>query len=57
MNQYGRVVILKETVVTSASTFVAHGMLRNTLRIIKVRLWFGLGRDPQEIYDYYYSKK
>jgi glycosyltransferase involved in cell wall biosynthesis len=56
MSKNGKVIRLKEAVVTSAATFRKHGFLRNTYRIIKVRLWYELGGDPQKIYDYYYKK-
>jgi hypothetical protein len=57
MKKQGRVVLLKERVVTSAATFLKYGLLRNTLRILLVRLWFGVGRDPKRIYEYYYDIK
>jgi hypothetical protein len=56
MSKNGKVIRLKEAVVTSAATFREHGLLRNTYRIIKVRLWYELGGDPKKIYDYYYKK-
>jgi hypothetical protein len=56
MNKNGKVVILKETVITSAATFLARGLLRNTFRVAKARLWYAVGGDPQKIYEYYYKK-
>jgi hypothetical protein len=56
MNKNGKVIHLKETVITSAATFLKYGLLRNTYRIIKVRLWYEVGGEPQKIYDYYYRK-
>lgn len=56
MSKNGKVIILKETVVTSSATFLQHGLFRNTYRIIKVRLWYELGGDPNKIYEYYYKK-
>jgi glycosyltransferase involved in cell wall biosynthesis len=56
MNKNGKVVILKETVITSAATFLARGLLRNTFRVAKARLWYGVGGDPKKIYEYYYKK-
>jgi len=56
MNKNGKVVILKETVITSAATFLVRGLLRNTFRVAKARLWYAVGGDPQKIYEYYYKK-
>ena len=56
MNKNGKVIILKDTVVTSAATFLKYGLVWNTIRIIKVRLWYEIGGDPKKIYDYYYKK-
>jgi hypothetical protein len=55
MRKQGKVMLLKEKVVTSAATFRKYGLLHNTLRILLVRLWYGVGRDPQKIYEYYYD--
>jgi glycosyltransferase involved in cell wall biosynthesis len=55
MSENGKVIILKEAVVTSAATFRKYGFLWNTYRIIKVRLWYELGGDPKKIYEYYYK--
>jgi hypothetical protein len=56
MKKNGRVVLLKETVITSAATFRKYGLFHNTVRILLVRLWYGVGRDPQKIYEYYYNR-
>lgn len=56
MKKHGRIVLLKEKVITSAATFRKYGLLHNTVRILLVRLWYGVGRDPQKIYEYYYKK-
>jgi hypothetical protein len=55
MKKEGKVVLLKEKVITSAATFRKYGLLHNTMRILLVRLWYGVGRDPQKIYKYYYD--
>ncbi len=55
MKEKGKVVMLKEKVITSADTFIKYGLLRHTFRIIKCRLWYALGGEPEKIYDYYYS--
>jgi hypothetical protein len=56
MKEHGKVVLLEEKVITSAATFRKYGLLRNTIRILLVRLWYKVGRDPQKIYEYYYEK-
>ena len=56
MQKVGKVVLLKQKVVTSARTFRAYGLLFNAVRVLLVRLWYGVGRDPQKIYDYYYRQ-
>jgi hypothetical protein len=56
MKKHGKVVLLREKVITSAATFRKYGLLRNSIRILLVRLWYEIGRDPQKIYDYYYGR-
>ncbi len=56
MKKQGDVILLKETVITSADAFIHHGYLRQTWRIIKSSLWYKLGGKPQKIYNYYYQK-
>ena len=56
MKRKGKVVMLKEKVITSSDTFLKHGLLRHTFRIIKCRLWYALGGNLEKIYDYYYSR-
>ena len=56
MKKHGKVVLLKEKVITSAATFRKYGLLHNTIRILLVRLWYEVGRDLQKIYEYYYGK-
>jgi glycosyltransferase involved in cell wall biosynthesis len=56
MQQHGKTVLLEKTAVTSAATFVRHGYLRNTLRIILCSLWYAVGMDLQDIYDFYYRR-
>jgi len=55
MRKNGRVVMLKEKVITSSGTFTKHGLLRHTFRILKCRLWYALGGDLEKIYGYYYT--
>jgi len=56
MNKKGRVIVLKEKVMTSASDFAKYGWFRKTLRTFKARAWYALGGDPHKIFDYYYSR-
>jgi len=56
MKKKGKVVMLKEKVITSSDTFIKYGLLRHTFRIIKCRLWYALGGNLKKIYGYYYSK-
>ena len=51
----GKVLMLKEKVITSSETFIKYGLLRHTFRIIKARLWYALGGNLEKIYSYYYS--
>jgi hypothetical protein len=55
MRKHGKVILLKESVVTSADAFVKNGLLRQTWKIIKCMTWYNLGGDLQKIYSYYYS--
>ncbi|MFX1534381.1 MAG: glycosyltransferase [Promethearchaeota archaeon] len=54
MRKKGRVVLLKEKVTTSASSFVSSGPLRHTISIVMCRIWYALGGDLQKIYRHYY---
>ena len=56
MKKKGKIVMLKERVITSSKAFKKHGLLGNTFRIIRTRFMYSLGKDPEEIYKYYYSK-
>lgn len=56
LRRMGKLVLLNERVVTSADHFWRHGPYAQTARIIKARLWYAFGGDPQRIYDYYYSR-
>lgn len=57
MKKNGNVVLLKSKVTTSSETFFRYGLIRNTIRIIKARIWYLVGYDLQKIFDYYYQKK
>lgn len=55
MKKHGKVILLKEPVITSADAFVKNGLLHQTWKIIKCSLWYKLGGDLQDIYTYYYA--
>jgi len=55
MKKHGKVVLLKESVITSADAFVKNGLVRHSWKIIKSMLWHKFGGDPWKIYSYYYS--
>lgn len=56
MKKKGKIVMLKERVITSSEAFEKHGLLGNTFRIIRTRFMYSLGKNPEEIYKYYYTK-
>jgi cellulose synthase/poly-beta-1,6-N-acetylglucosamine synthase-like glycosyltransferase len=55
MRKYGRVVLLKEKVVTSARNYRKHGLVRYTGKFLVCRSWYALGGSPFHIYNAYYS--
>jgi len=55
MKKHGKVVLLKESVITSSDAFVKNGVIRQTWKIIKCMFWHKVGGNLQEIYSYYYS--
>ena len=56
LKRHGRLVLMDETVVTSAQHFTRNGTMTQGLRIVKACSLYILGVDPQRIYDYYYSQ-
>jgi len=56
MQKHGETVLLPGEAVTSADAFVRHGFIRNTLRIILCSLWYAVGVDLHDIFDYYYRR-
>ena len=56
MKKKGKLVMLKEKVITSSDTFIKYGLLRHTFRIVKCRIWYAFGGNPAKIYNYYYSR-
>ncbi len=56
LRRFGKLAFLDDTVVTSAEHFRRNGQYRQTGRILRARLWYALGGDPQKIFDYYYSR-
>ncbi len=57
LRKHGKVRLLRETVTTSADAFRKHGSIRHTARFLKCRLWYALGGNPGQIFDYYYSRR
>ena len=55
MRKYGRVVLLKEKVETSADNYHKYGVLRYTGKFLTCRIWYALGGSPFQIYNSYYS--
>jgi glycosyltransferase involved in cell wall biosynthesis len=55
MRRYGKTVLLKAYVKTSAESFHKRGILKHLWRIVKCQLWYALGGDLDRIYHYYYS--
>ena len=51
----GEIVVLKEKVITGADNFRKNGMIGHHWRVVRSRLWYALGGDPEDIYEYYYS--
>jgi hypothetical protein len=54
MKNLGKVVLLKESVITSADAFRSHGMIRQTLRILMCSFRYEIGDDLDKIFNYYY---
>ena len=55
MHKFGRVVLLKEKVETSAQNYRKYGLMRYTGKFIVCRAWYALGGSPFQIYNAYYS--
>ena len=55
MQKYGRVVLLKEKVETSAASLREYGFFRYFAGFYLCRLWYALGGSPFQIYNSYYS--
>jgi glycosyltransferase involved in cell wall biosynthesis len=56
LRRRGKLVLLDETVITSADHFWKNGPFTQSMRILRARTWYALGGKPQKIYDYYYSR-
>jgi len=56
MRGRGKVIVLKDKVVTSAEGFMAHGRVRHAWKALKCRLLYALGASPQHMYEYYYKR-
>ena len=57
MHKFGRVVLLKDKVETSAKTFREYGLLRYLGSFLLCRFWYALGGSPFQIYNAYYPTK
>jgi hypothetical protein len=55
MRKYGRVVLLKEKVETSAENYRKYGVIRYIGKFLSCRIWYALGGSPFQIYNAYYS--
>lgn len=55
MQKQGKVVLLGESVITSADAFRQNGMIRHTLKIMFSSLWYKVGGDLERIFHYYYK--
>ncbi|TFG99991.1 glycosyltransferase [Candidatus Thorarchaeota archaeon] len=55
MHNYGRVVLLKDKVETSAVSFRKYGLLRYFGSFLLCRVWYATGGSPFQIYNAYYS--
>jgi glycosyltransferase involved in cell wall biosynthesis len=55
MRRCGGIVVLKDRVITSADNFRRNGMLGHHWRVLMCRFWYAMGRDPQRLFEYYYS--
>jgi hypothetical protein len=55
MRKYGRVVLLKEKVETSAANYRKYGVIRYIGKFLCCRIWYALGGSPFQIYNAYYS--
>ena len=56
IRRHGKIVILKEKVITSADAFIRHGWLWHPTRILIFRFWYALGGSHEAIYNRYYAK-
>ncbi|MBY8996745.1 MAG: hypothetical protein KGD60_03360, partial [Candidatus Thorarchaeota archaeon] len=57
MRKYGRLVLLKEKVETSAENYRKHGLMGYIGKFLLCRIWYALGGSPFQIYNAYYSSK
>lgn len=56
MKKHGKVVLLKQSVITSADAFTRNGFICQSWKIFKCLAWYKLKGDVQNIYRYYYDK-
>lgn len=57
MHKIGRVVLLKEKVVTSSENYRKYGLIGYIGKFLICRIWYALGGSPFQIYNAYYSSK
>ena len=57
MRKNGKIITLKEKVITSADAFIKNGIFKQTIKIIICYFWYKIGGNLQKIYNFYYSKK
>ena len=55
MKKQGKIILLNDTVVTSADKFEKNGIIRQTWNITKCIVRYRLGGNLNEIYNYYYK--
>jgi len=55
LKKFGKVSLLKEKVITSSQAFKKNRESSHFRKIVKCRLWYALGGDIEQIYNYYYT--
>ena len=55
MRKHGRVVMLKDKILTCAEKFNKNGVFVHSMSIVNCRVWYALGGNTDTIYEYYYG--
>jgi len=55
MKKEGKTLLLSQTVITSAESFIKRGVLSHTLKIMICRFLYFIGLDPTRIHRYYHQ--